>query len=347
MPTVAELGSRIKAKYPGSYGDLPDAEVGSRAKAKYPGSYDDFVDVPAERGPSAISNIPMFPMMPGGPTVGQASGFFPAAAGAVGLLGGPGVAGVAAAGGELARQKIQGEDANLWKAGTEGVMTTALAGAPAAISGAARVAGKIPGVGKLAMKVALHGKFGVFAPLIEKMIAKLGPQAAAEAAPAVEEAAMSTREMLGMSKSGNLAQQVKVQKARQWVQARRSDILTKELEDAGKFEVGGAKGAGKVVGEIMPAEGRVPIDVQGKPGATRAASQRGVTKREIALRQKGMAESGTAAPAPEIPAETDLAAQMKQSLEFEREMTKRGFSPAQKKLLRRGAHELIQGGAQQ
>jgi hypothetical protein len=44
MPTVSDLGRRIKRKYPGAYDDLSDEEVGRRIKAKYPGDYGDFVD---------------------------------------------------------------------------------------------------------------------------------------------------------------------------------------------------------------------------------------------------------------------------------------------------------------
>ncbi len=45
--TVADLGRKVKAKYPGKYDSLPDDEVGRRVKAKYPGAYDGFVDTPA------------------------------------------------------------------------------------------------------------------------------------------------------------------------------------------------------------------------------------------------------------------------------------------------------------
>lgn len=49
MPTILELGQRVKQKYPGTYDDLSDLEVGQRVKAKYPGSYDDFTDqIPSE-----------------------------------------------------------------------------------------------------------------------------------------------------------------------------------------------------------------------------------------------------------------------------------------------------------
>lgn len=47
MPDVAELGRKVKAKYPKVYDDLDDGELGRRVKAKYPGAYDDFTDTPA------------------------------------------------------------------------------------------------------------------------------------------------------------------------------------------------------------------------------------------------------------------------------------------------------------
>lgn len=46
MPTVEELGRRLKAKFP-DYADLSDAEAGRLVKAKYPGQYDDFTDTAA------------------------------------------------------------------------------------------------------------------------------------------------------------------------------------------------------------------------------------------------------------------------------------------------------------
>jgi len=44
MPTINELGQKVKAKYPGAYDGLSDDEVGRRVKAKYPGAYTNFVD---------------------------------------------------------------------------------------------------------------------------------------------------------------------------------------------------------------------------------------------------------------------------------------------------------------
>jgi len=50
MPqTIEDLGKRVKAKYPGTYDDLPDAEVGKKVKAKFPGAYDDYVDAPVHQ----------------------------------------------------------------------------------------------------------------------------------------------------------------------------------------------------------------------------------------------------------------------------------------------------------
>lgn len=44
MPTVEELGKKVKAKYPGTYDDLDDRSIGVKVKSKFPGSYDDFED---------------------------------------------------------------------------------------------------------------------------------------------------------------------------------------------------------------------------------------------------------------------------------------------------------------
>ena len=56
MPTVEELGRRVKEKYPGSYDDLDDAAVGRLIKKKYPEAYQDFQDIetPALPMPSAL-----------------------------------------------------------------------------------------------------------------------------------------------------------------------------------------------------------------------------------------------------------------------------------------------------
>src|SRR5262245_24670469 len=45
MPDVAELGRRVKAKYP-QYANIDDAELGRRVRAKYP-QYANFTDTPA------------------------------------------------------------------------------------------------------------------------------------------------------------------------------------------------------------------------------------------------------------------------------------------------------------
>lgn len=41
MPTLEELGQKVKAKYP-QYSQVPDAELGAKVKAKYPDAYKDF-----------------------------------------------------------------------------------------------------------------------------------------------------------------------------------------------------------------------------------------------------------------------------------------------------------------
>lgn len=46
MPTLEDLGQKVKAKYPGQYDDISNTELGTRVKAKYPGSYDDFTAGP-------------------------------------------------------------------------------------------------------------------------------------------------------------------------------------------------------------------------------------------------------------------------------------------------------------
>jgi len=42
MPTLNELGKKVKAKYAGQYDDLTDLELGRRVRAKYPNDYADF-----------------------------------------------------------------------------------------------------------------------------------------------------------------------------------------------------------------------------------------------------------------------------------------------------------------
>lgn len=48
MPTVIDLGQKVKVKYP-QYNDLSDEDLGRKIKAKYPGSYDDFTDTPVQQ----------------------------------------------------------------------------------------------------------------------------------------------------------------------------------------------------------------------------------------------------------------------------------------------------------
>ncbi len=81
MPTLEDLGQKVKAKYPGQYDDLSDADVGTKVKAKFPGSYDDFAPAAPTKTEKpgimerAISNLPSsaanaitHPTFPGMPT---------------------------------------------------------------------------------------------------------------------------------------------------------------------------------------------------------------------------------------------------------------------------------------
>lgn len=58
MPTVIDLGKRVKSKYPGQYDDLSDLDLGRKVKSKY-SEYADFDDVteaqPSAQQPSALS----------------------------------------------------------------------------------------------------------------------------------------------------------------------------------------------------------------------------------------------------------------------------------------------------
>lgn len=45
MPSIIDLGQKVKLKYPGMYDDLSDQDVGVRVKTKYPTEYADFSDV--------------------------------------------------------------------------------------------------------------------------------------------------------------------------------------------------------------------------------------------------------------------------------------------------------------
>lgn len=44
MPTIEDLGKKVKARFPGEYDDLSDVEVGKKIKSKYPDAYQDFVE---------------------------------------------------------------------------------------------------------------------------------------------------------------------------------------------------------------------------------------------------------------------------------------------------------------
>lgn len=59
MPTLSELGQKLKAKHPGKYDHLSDEEVGRRLKAKHPGKYDEYEDVTlVTNQPDSIAPFP-------------------------------------------------------------------------------------------------------------------------------------------------------------------------------------------------------------------------------------------------------------------------------------------------
>lgn len=57
MPALAELGQRVKSKYP-VYNDIPDVELAQRIQAKFPGAYDDFTDKEPHKFSSTQVNLP-------------------------------------------------------------------------------------------------------------------------------------------------------------------------------------------------------------------------------------------------------------------------------------------------
>ena len=56
MPTLNELGQKVKLKYPGTYDDLSDDDVGRKVQMKFPGSYDDFTEKKGKVG-TFVENI--------------------------------------------------------------------------------------------------------------------------------------------------------------------------------------------------------------------------------------------------------------------------------------------------
>ncbi|MDE2099621.1 MAG: hypothetical protein KGL39_20380 [Patescibacteria group bacterium] len=55
MPSLAELGQKVKAKYPGTYDHLNDTELGQRVTEKYPEYAQQFSDVPKPALPGALA----------------------------------------------------------------------------------------------------------------------------------------------------------------------------------------------------------------------------------------------------------------------------------------------------
>lgn len=51
MATLAELGQKVKTKYPGQYDDMDDVSLAQKIQSKFPGQYDDFMETRAPSGP--------------------------------------------------------------------------------------------------------------------------------------------------------------------------------------------------------------------------------------------------------------------------------------------------------
>lgn len=66
MPTIVELGQKVKAKYPDAYGSMDDAVVGRLVKQKYPNAYQEFAEVPETDPRTAVAKTPI-PIMAGAP----------------------------------------------------------------------------------------------------------------------------------------------------------------------------------------------------------------------------------------------------------------------------------------
>lgn len=164
MPTIAELGQRVKAKYPGKYDDLPDDELGRKVKAKYPGSYADFTEAPVAppravgpaggylEGPSRYKEnfggdpLNYIPVTPYNIPLGRAIDAFPNMGGAVfGTVGG--VPGAAIGGGamDMLRRSLRGLPIDLRASGREGVKQGLLQGAGAALGAGSVLASKTIG----------------------------------------------------------------------------------------------------------------------------------------------------------------------------------------------------------
>lgn len=75
MPTTAELGKKVKARYPGQYDDIDDQTLGTKVKAKYPQQYGDFADSasaqPAVGQPGSQNLIPSDAQIEPPPTMAQ------------------------------------------------------------------------------------------------------------------------------------------------------------------------------------------------------------------------------------------------------------------------------------
>lgn len=108
----------------------------------------------APRGPSPMTQAPLIPTMPTGPTIGQGAGMLPLVGGFVGARAGAMGAGAGTALGEFARQRIMGEPANMGSAAAGGVVAGLTAGAGSAIGKGVGAFAKNPALRKVVGNIA-------------------------------------------------------------------------------------------------------------------------------------------------------------------------------------------------
>lgn len=164
----------------------------------------------------------------------------------------------------------------------------------------------------------------------------------------------TTQEMLGMSKAQGAEHAMKLQRAREFVRVRRAAALFPELEASARPPV--TMGPRGIVGKLPGALGLIAtlldagslpqqIDEAGKAGRRFLVEERRrkgeMIPAEIAeemINGVPMYRHGT----PNM--QHDVSAQLRQSLDFEHALAKRGFTPNQIRALRHKATSFVTGG---
>lgn len=147
MPSLSDLGQKVKAKYP-QYANIDDAELGRKVKAKYPGAYQEFTDTPTQGPVGAAINVAA---QATDKTLGAASRFL---FGSTAKAAGGTIAGGIGAGMQLASQAtgstpLRAAGQRVQQAGEKGVTPFNIAMTPLEMwpGGGGEMIGKIPVVG--------------------------------------------------------------------------------------------------------------------------------------------------------------------------------------------------------